>query len=173
VIFIETVGVGQSEIEIAQLAQTVIVVLQPGSGDSVQMLKAGILEIADIFVVNKADHPAALLLQREIRTMLEMITFAGWVPPLLATQASQAQGVDALWDAILEHDAYLRDSGEDKKRGAAGFAHRVRMLVLGSLEGRVDREITAELAGARAAGEDPYTVAAAIHARLIESGRSK
>jgi len=166
VIFIETVGVGQSEIEIAELADTTIVVLQPGSGDAVQMLKAGILEIADIFVVNKSDHPMALALQRDLRAMMEMASFGGWVPPLVATQASQGEGVGALWEAIVAHDAYLRESGELARRRAGAFAHRVRMLVLGDLENRVDREIASELASDRGAHEDPYAVAAAIRAHL-------
>jgi LAO/AO transport system kinase len=166
VIFIETVGVGQSEIEIAQLADTTIVVLQPGSGDSVQMLKAGILEIADIFVVNKADHPGALQLERDIRGMMEMISYAGWAPPLVATQASQGDGVGAVWAAIAAHGAYLRGSGELERRRGAAFAHRVRMLVLGTFEDRVDREIALELENNHAAHEDPYAVAASIHARL-------
>ena len=92
-IFVETVGVGQSEIEVAELADTTVVVLQPGSGDSVQLLKAGILEIADIFAVNKADHPMALQLRREIRRMMDMLDFKGWVPRLGATQAPVGEGV--------------------------------------------------------------------------------
>jgi LAO/AO transport system kinase len=172
VIFIETVGVGQSEIEIAQLADSTVVVLQPGSGDSVQMLKAGILEIADIFVVNKADHPGALQLERDIRSMMEMIAFTGWVPPLVATQASRGDGVGAVWAAVAAHRAYLRESGELERRRGAAFAHRVRMLVLGELESRVDREIAEELAHDRAADEDPYAVAASIRARLRERPRT-
>ncbi|MBD5633875.1 MAG: methylmalonyl Co-A mutase-associated GTPase MeaB, partial [Candidatus Eremiobacteraeota bacterium] len=109
VVIVETVGVGQSEIEIAELADTTLVTLQPGSGDSVQLLKAGILEVADVFVVNKADHPMALQLQREIRGMMEMLDFRGrWVPELVATRARENVGIDALWSAIVAHDAYLR-----------------------------------------------------------------
>src|SRR5471030_1852260 len=108
VVLIETVGVGQSEIEIAEIADTILVALQPGSGDTVQMLKAGILEIADVFVVNKRDHPMALQLQREIRSMMEMLDYGGWVPKLVATQAIEAQGIAALWTAIVAHGAYLR-----------------------------------------------------------------
>src|SRR5580693_4160736 len=108
VVLIETVGVGQSEIAIAEIADTVLVALQPGSGDTVQTLKAGILEIADVFVVNKRDHPMALQLQREITSMMEIVEYAGWVPKLVATQAIEGLGIDALWEAIVEHDAYLR-----------------------------------------------------------------
>ncbi|MBV8654423.1 MAG: methylmalonyl Co-A mutase-associated GTPase MeaB, partial [Candidatus Eremiobacteraeota bacterium] len=97
VVLIETVGVGQSEIEIAELAHTVLVALQPGSGDSIQVLKAGIMEIADIFVVNKADHPMANQLRREIRSMMEMLNFPGWIPELVTTQALAGEGIDDLW----------------------------------------------------------------------------
>jgi LAO/AO transport system kinase len=154
VVLVETVGVGQSEIEIAEVADTTIVALQPGTGDSVQLLKAGILEIADIFVVNKNDHPMALQLQRELRSMLEMIGFSGWVPPLVATQAVAGTGIAELWDAVVAHDAYLRSSGELATRRRGAFEHRVRALVLGALERRVDA-LVAELHDDR----DPYQAA--------------
>lgn len=154
VVLVETVGVGQSEIEIAEIADTILVALQPGSGDTVQMLKAGILEIADVFVVNKRDHPMAIQLQREIRSMLEMLDYPGWVPQLVATQALEAQGVDELWRAICEHDAYLRSSGEIAQKRRSAFEHRVRALALGALEGRVD----AAVAGIPD-GRDPYGAA--------------
>jgi LAO/AO transport system kinase len=143
VVLIETVGVGQSEIEIAEIADTTIVALQPGSGDSVQVLKAGVLEIADVFVVNKSDHPMALQLQREIRSMMEMLNFPGWVPELVATQALNGTGIDTLWEAILAHDAWLRESGALRAKRRDAFAHRVRQLVLGTLEGRVEDAIAA------------------------------
>jgi LAO/AO transport system kinase len=157
VVFVETVGVGQSEIEIAEIADTTLVALQPGSGDSVQVLKAGILEIADVFVVNKRDHPMALQLQREIRGMMEMLDYGGWVPRLVSTQALEGVGIDELWAAILAHDAYLRDSGELAAKRRAAFEHRVRGLVLGALERRVDarvRAVTDE--------RDPYAAAHAV-----------
>ena len=141
VVLIETVGVGQSEIEIAEVADTTLVALQPGSGDSVQVLKAGILEIADVFVVNKSDHPMALQLQREIRSMMEMLVFDGWIPALVSTQAVEGKGIDALWDAIVRHDAWLRDSGELQEKRRAAFAHRVRQLAVGTLERRVEDAI--------------------------------
>ncbi len=164
VIFVETVGVGQSEIEIAEIADTTLVALQPGSGDSVQVLKAGILEIADVFVVNKRDHPMALQLQREIRSMMEMLDYGGWVPQLVATQALEGGGIDALWAAILDHDGYLRASGELAAKRRAAFEHRVRGLVLGVLERRVEASVVA-LPGER----DPY---AAAHEVLAGFGSS-
>jgi len=162
VVVVETVGVGQSEIEIAELADTTLVALQPGSGDSVQLLKAGILEVADIFVVNKADHPMALQLQREIRSMMEMLDFSGWVPELVATRAREGVGIVELWTAIGRHAEYLRASGqlETKRKGA--FAHRVRALVLGDLERRVDARIAEKLTALDGAGADPYEAAREI-----------
>ena len=141
VVLIETVGVGQSEIEIAEVADTTLVALQPGSGDSVQVLKAGVLEIADVFVVNKSDHPMALQLQREIRSMMEMLNYEGWVPALVSTQAVEGKGIDKLWDAIVAHDAWLRKTGALHAKRRAAFAHRVRQLALGTLEGRIEAAI--------------------------------
>jgi LAO/AO transport system kinase len=157
VVLIETVGVGQSEIEIAEIADTTLVALQPGSGDSVQVLKAGILEIADVFVVNKSDHPMALQLQREIRSMMEMLNYQGWIPELVATQAIAGTGVDKLWEAILRHGAWLRESGALVEKRRAAFAHRVRQLALGTLEGQVEAYVAS-----LPAGLDPYAAAAAV-----------
>jgi LAO/AO transport system kinase len=161
VVLIETVGVGQSEIEIAEVADTTLVALQPGSGDSVQVLKAGVLEIADVFVVNKSDHPMALQLQREIRSMMEMLNFSGWVPKLVSTQALEGKGVDKLWDAILAHDAWLRESGAIAAKRREAFAHRVRQLALGTLEGRV-QTVIAELGD----DLDPYAAASTVLERF-------
>jgi LAO/AO transport system kinase len=141
VVLVETVGVGQSEIEIAEVADTTLVALQPGSGDSVQVLKAGVLEIADVFVVNKSDHPMALQLQREIRSMMEMLNFSGWVPELVSTQALEGKGIDKLWTAIVRHDAWLRETGAIREKRRSAFAHRVRQLALGTLERRIEEAI--------------------------------
>jgi LAO/AO transport system kinase len=141
VILIETVGVGQSEVAIAELAQTTLVALQPGSGDSIQVLKAGIMEIADIFVVNKADHPMADQLRREIRSMMEMAQWTGWVPELVATQALAGEGIEELWSAIERHVTYLNETGEIDERRREAFLHQVRQLALGRLEMRLDRAL--------------------------------
>jgi LAO/AO transport system kinase len=169
VVIVETVGVGQSEIEIAELADTTLVALQPGSGDSVQLLKAGILEVADVFVVNKADHPMALQLQREIRGMMEMLDFSGWVPELVATRARESVGVDELWRAIGKHDAYLRESGDLARKRRDAFAHRVRALVMGDVGRRVDARIDALLALPESQ-TDPYRAAGTIVERFAASG---
>jgi LAO/AO transport system kinase len=155
VVLIETVGVGQSEVAIAELAQTTMVALQPGSGDSIQVLKAGIMEIADVFVVNKADHPMAKQLQREIRSMMEMQHFAGWIPELVMTQALSGEGVDELWSAIERHIAYLNETGEIAQRRRDAFAHQVRQLALGRLERRLDHALRTQTP----AGVDPYEAA--------------
>ena len=157
VVLVETVGVGQSEIEIAEVADTTLVALQPGSGDSVQVLKAGVLEIADVFVVNKSDHPMALQLQREIRSMMEMLSFSGWVPELVSTQALEGKGIDKLWDAIARHDAWLRESGAIRAKRRSAFAHRVRQLALGTLERRIEDAITETPDDV-----DPYAAADAV-----------
>ncbi|HKU68413.1 MAG TPA: methylmalonyl Co-A mutase-associated GTPase MeaB [Candidatus Baltobacteraceae bacterium] len=155
VVMIETVGVGQSEIEIAELAQTTIVALQPGSGDSIQVLKAGIMEVADVFVVNKKDHPMANQLKREIRSMMEMLDFSGWVPELVMTQATSGEGVDELWSAIEKHVEYLHHSGEMAEKRREAFTHQVRQLALGHLQRKLERELESEVA----AGVDPYAAA--------------
>lgn len=146
VIVIETVGVGQSEVEIAELADSTIVALQPGSGDSVQALKAGILEVADIFVINKADHPMAKQLQRDIRSMLEMqFKHEGWNAKIVATQALAGTGIAQLWAALAEHRAYLEESGDIHKKRARAFAHRVRELALGRMSERIEAQLSAEM----------------------------
>ncbi|HKU81771.1 MAG TPA: methylmalonyl Co-A mutase-associated GTPase MeaB [Candidatus Tumulicola sp.] len=158
VVLIETVGVGQSEIEVAELAHTTLVALQPGSGDSIQVLKAGIMEIADIFVVNKSDHPMANQLRREIRSMMEMLSFEGWVPEVVSTQALSGEGIDALWAAIERHVAFLFETGEIAEKRRRTFLHQVRQLSLGRLERRLDRRLRSEAGD----GTDPYAASEAI-----------
>jgi len=161
-VLIETVGVGQSEVAIAELAQTTIVALQPGSGDSIQVLKAGIMEIADIFVVNKADHPMADQLRREIRSMMEMLQWSGWVPELVMTQAVDGKGVDELVAAIERHRAYLSETGEVERRRRDAFRHQVRQLALGRMERRLDRALRAQPRD----GLDPYEAADRVLSEL-------
>jgi LAO/AO transport system kinase len=162
VILIETVGVGQSEIAIAELAQTTVVALQPGSGDSIQVLKAGIMEIADVFVVNKADHPMANQLRREIRSAMEMLQWDGWVPELVATQALAGEGIEQLWAAIERHMAYLNETGEIEGRRRDAFVHQVRQLAMGRIERRLDRVLESE----SSTGIDPYAAAERVISKL-------
>ena len=162
VVLIETVGVGQSEIAIAELAQTTLVALQPGSGDSIQVLKAGIMEIADVFVVNKADHPMADQLRREIRSAMEMLEWKGWIPELVATQALSGEGIEQLWAAIERHMAYLNETGEIEGRRREAFMHQVRQLALGRIERRLDHLLESE----SFTGIDPYEAADRVIAEL-------
>jgi len=110
-IFLETVGTGQSEIEVIGVADTVVLVLMPGSGDSVQALKAGIMEIPDVIVVNKKGHPAAKTMLNEVRSILALDTESDWKPPIVLTEAVTGEGVPELWEKIAAHRAYLEADG--------------------------------------------------------------
>jgi LAO/AO transport system kinase len=162
VVLIETVGVGQSEVAIAELAQTTLVALQPGSGDSIQVLKAGIMEIADVFVVNKADHPMADQLRREIRSMMQMLQWPGWVPELVVTQAVEGRGIDELVGAIERHVAYLNETGEIERRRRDAFTHQVRQLALGRIASRLDGVLQSQPRG----DLDPYEAAERVLSQL-------
>ena len=119
VIFLETVGVGQSELDVVEAADTVLVVLVPESGDSIQAMKAGLMEIGDIFVLNKSDHENARRAFVELQSILSLNPpRAGWHPPLLQTVASENKGVDAVMEQIRKHRAFLEESGrlEEKRR---------------------------------------------------------
>jgi LAO/AO transport system kinase len=116
VVFVETVGAGQSEVEVTGVADTVLLVLMPGSGDSVQALKAGIMEIPDVIAVNKSDHPAAKTMLNEVRSILALAE-PDRRPPILLTEALHGEGVPELWDALAEHRAALAsDGGLDERR---------------------------------------------------------
>jgi len=123
VVFLETVGAGQSEVEVIGIADTVVLVLMPGSGDSVQALKAGIMEIPDVIAINKMDHPAAKTMLNEVRSILALDREREWLPPILLTKATRDEGVPQLWEKIGEHRAFLVDSGrldERRRRNLAG-----------------------------------------------------
>ncbi len=116
-VILETVGVGQSELEVAELADTTVVVLMPGLGDSVQTIKAGIMEIADIFVINKADHPALARTAADLRELLRLDPRQrAWTPPIVKTVATNEDGVHELWQAILKHRRFLEEKGGLKER---------------------------------------------------------
>lgn len=116
VIFIETVGVGQSEVEVAAVADTTVVVLTPGQGDGVQAFKAGIMEVADIFALNKYDQPGGPKLRREVAAALELAPVSGWSPPLVPTVATDGAGIDELAAHIAKHRAYLAQGGLGLRR---------------------------------------------------------
>ena len=118
-VILETVGVGQSELEVAAVADTTLVVLTPGSGDGVQMIKAGIMEIADVFVVNKADLAGSQRMMQEIRTMLNMGPKLHWRPPIVATVSAKGEGVEEVLEAVESHRRHLEKSGEGRARAEA------------------------------------------------------
>ncbi len=116
-VFVETVGTGQSEIEVIGVADTVVLVLMPGSGDSIQALKAGIMEIPDVIAINKMDHPAAKTMLTEVRSVLSLDRDRAWKVPIVLTEAHRGENVPELWEQIEEHRAYLeRESLLDERR---------------------------------------------------------
>ena len=123
VVFLETVGAGQSEVEVIGIADTVLLVLMPGSGDSVQALKAGIMEIPDVIAINKMDHPAAKTMLNEVRSILSLDREREWKPPIVLTEALRGENVPLLWDKLAEHRAFLERRGlleERRRRNLAG-----------------------------------------------------
>jgi LAO/AO transport system kinase len=166
-IVIETVGVGQVEVEIAGHADTTVVIVNPGWGDSVQAAKAGLLEIADIFVVNKADRPGAADAVRDLAGMLELSGDRAWLPPVLQTVATTGEGVDELFDAITAHRAHLESTGEADARRRVRLREELRGLVAAHMRERADAvcsgpgfdAIVDEVA---ARTRDPYSAADAL-----------
>ncbi len=137
VILIETVGAGQGEVDVAAAADTVIVVTVPGLGDTVQMLKAGIMEIGDLFVVNKADRPEADRAVTEIKMMLGLAPERSWRPPVLKTVAVSGEGIEEVLRGVRAHRAHLEASGELARRRR----ERLRSEVLRVVEGRIRDEV--------------------------------
>jgi LAO/AO transport system kinase len=128
-VMVETVGVGQAEVEVATATDTTLVVVAPGWGDYVQVAKAGILEIADVFVVNKSDRGGAAEAVRDLRNMLRMGPKMEWVPPIVKTSASSGDGVDELWEAIDQHRRHLEESGKLEKRRSRRIIEEVKSMV--------------------------------------------
>ena len=125
VVFLETVGAGQSEVEVIGIADTVALVLMPGSGDSVQALKAGIMEIPDVIAINKMDHPAAKTMLNEVRSILALDRDREWRPPIVLTEATRGEGVPELWEKIAAHRAHLEESGQLDERRRSNLAGEV------------------------------------------------
>ena len=140
-VLIETVGVGQSELEIADTAHTVVVVLVPESGDGIQAMKAGLMEIGDIFVVNKADHADADLAAREIEASLRLKTIpeGGWRPPVLLYSAREERGIGELADEIEKHRRWLDESGMFEKKRRKILSSRVRNALMDRITHRLER----------------------------------
>jgi LAO/AO transport system kinase len=172
VVLIETVGVGQAEVEIASLADTTIVLLAPGMGDGIQAAKAGILEVADVYVVNKADREGADQVVRDLRYMQSLGIEAPsqakvdgkWVAPILKTIAAKGEGIEDVIDAVERHGAWMEQSGELQRRRTRRAADEVEAIALTMLRERIGDlrggDALATLAGRVVAGElDPYSAA--------------
>jgi LAO/AO transport system kinase len=174
IVFIETVGVGQSEVDIVKAADTTVVVLVPGLGDDIQAIKAGILEIGDIFAINKADRDGADKLKTELEMMLDLDQAKNdWRPPIKATVANAGTGIDELIGTIDGHIEYLKTSGELSRRRSARTENELFALIEEYISRHVHKKITSsgQLAALVASIErrekDPYSVVAAIMAEVI------
>jgi LAO/AO transport system kinase len=137
VLLLETVGVGQSEVEVASVADTVVLVLQPGSGDSIQALKAGVMEIPDVIVINKADHPATRTMRSEIRSILSLGEQREWKPPIVETEAISGDGVGDLWDAVTRHREHLEAAGGLAARRRRSVEHEVVAVAVSQVRRRL------------------------------------
>src|SRR3989441_12110158 len=125
VVFLETVGTGQSEVGVLSIADTVVLALMPGSGDSIQALKAGIMEIPDVIAINKMDHPMAKTMLNEVRQVLALGPAEGWRPPIVLTEAMRGEGLEQLWETISEHHRWLEAEGELEERRRRNLAREV------------------------------------------------
>ncbi len=173
-ILIETVGTGQAEVEIMRSAQSVLVVVAPGMGDDIQAIKAGILEIADIFVVSKADKPGAEQTVAELAMLLSLDTRrkqATWRIPILKTSFVKEQGISELIDVIARHRAYLRDSGTLAQRAERQARSEIENLVIQAATRALHNEVSTEewrtlLEKVSTRERDPYSVASELQARI-------
>ncbi len=148
-VFVETVGVGQAEIDIIDHADTIVLVLMPGSGDSIQALKAGVMEIPDIIVINKADHPLTDTMVREIRGVLSLASLDGerdrWRVPIVKTEAATARGVDELVECLDEHREHILAEGQLEQRRRRNLRNEVLAIATARMRRRLEEEL----------GEDP------------------
>ena len=176
-VFLETVGVGQAEVDIIDHADTIVLVLMPGSGDSIQALKAGIMEIPDIIVVNKADHPLTDTMVREIRGVLSLAPTVegGWRVPIVKTEAARGEGVEALVEKLDEHRAFIEAQGTLSERRRRNLRGEVLALATARLRAQLeaaigeDERFGALLDEVVARRLDPASAAAQILERLEEA----
>jgi LAO/AO transport system kinase len=163
-VFIETVGTGQSEIGIVTIADTVVLVLMPGSGDSIQALKAGIMEIPNVIAVNKSDHPAAKTMVNEVNSILALDPDRPWRPPIVLTDALRGEGVLELWEKIHEHRRHLEDGGLLARRRGEHLASEVFAVASARAKTHLERTVACDkelarlLDAVRRRELDPFTV---------------
>ena len=172
-LFLETVGAGQSEVEVIGIADTVLLVLMPGSGDSIQALKAGIMEIPDVIAVNKRDHPAAKTMVSEVRSILALDTERDWRPPIVLTEAVSGEGVEELWGDVEAHRAHLEETGTLAERRARNLAGEVFAVASARAKTRLQEAVAEDDELRRLLGEvqrrelDPLTAVREIMERVF------
>ena len=168
VVFLETVGTGQSEVEVIGIADVVLLVLMPGSGDAVQALKAGIMEIPDVIAVNKMDHPAAKTMLQEVRSIVALDPVRERRPAILLTEALRGEGVPELWDALEKRRAELGERGELEARRERNLSGEVEALAVARVRRLVreamgeDDDVRALVVGVQRREVDPLTAVAAV-----------
>jgi LAO/AO transport system kinase len=167
-VFLETVGVGQAEVDIIDHADTVVLVLMPGSGDSIQALKAGVMEIPDVIVVNKSDHPLTDTMVREIRGVLSLGPQEGWRVPIVKAEASRGEGIDELAEKIAEHRAHIEEEGTLAERRRRNLMNEVLALAAARMrraiedQARDDPDVQELLGEVAARRLDPASAAAKL-----------
>jgi GTPase len=140
-VFLETVGTGQGEVEVIGIADTVVLVLMPGSGDSIQALKAGIMEIPDVIAINKMDHPAAKTMLSEVRSVLSLDQERAWKPPIVLTEATRGENVPELWQKIADHRAHLEGEGLLEQRRRENLAGEVFAVASARAKAHLQRAV--------------------------------
>lgn len=178
-VMIETVGVGQDEVDIVRLADITIVILVPGMGDDVQSIKAGIMEIADIFVINKSDRDGAEHVEKELRALQSLaMRDDNWTPPIVKTVASEGKGIEELAAAISSYDAYLQKENRALKRSAQNWRDRIVEMLRDALLEKVhaqvsDADLSIYAAEVAEHKRDPYTlmeeILSGLHAQPAET----
>jgi LAO/AO transport system kinase len=172
-VFLETVGVGQAEVDVIDHADTIVLVLMPGSGDSIQALKAGVMEIPDVIVVNKADHPLTDTMVREIRGVLSLAPQRGWRVPIVKTEAHRGEGVEELVERLDEHRAHIESEGTLSDRRRRNLRNEVVAICTTRLRRRLEEELAADPEFQRLLDEvvarrlDPASAAGEILAREL------
>src|SRR5882724_12837843 len=175
-IFLETVGAGQSEVEVIGIADTVVLVLMPGSGDSVQALKAGIMEIPDVIAINKMDHPAAKTMLNEVRSIMSLDSESSWKPPIVLTEATRGENVSDLRGKIEEHRAYLESEGRLEERRRKNLVGEVFAVASGRAKAHLqdavanDPELRRLLDEVQRRELDPLTAVKEIMEKVFKIG---
>jgi LAO/AO transport system kinase len=175
-VFLETVGTGQGEVEVIGIADTVVLVLMPGSGDSIQALKAGIMEIPDVIAINKRDHPAAKTMLNEVRSVLALDHERAWKPPIVLTEASRGEGVPELWAKVEEHRAYLESAELLEQRRRENLAREVFAVASARAKQHLEQAVADDpqlrrlLEQVQARELDPLTAVRAILREVFKLG---